>query len=211
MLIRLLIMRKLRAMFWGMRLRGTGKGKPEPMLEGKSDAIVLQRMVDRCLRWVLPKHTQPGLSVQEVVDEDIWCDESMLTVQSTCSFNCRREHGVQTDDGGINSLDKVSDLAIVCKMFLLLPRCNEDLNIFCECLDTFSAWRLDGTNPAIFVWYKVVVVIKGLMERSAIEWVEDDVFRQRLLLFRECRDSGNCLGSLWEGRKMYLDVRVIQE
>jgi hypothetical protein len=35
-------MRKLRKMFWGMRLQGIGKGKPEPMLDiVMSDVVAL--------------------------------------------------------------------------------------------------------------------------------------------------------------------------
>ena len=88
----------------------------------------------------------------------------MLTVQSTCGLDCWREHGVQTDDGWINLSNEFGDLAKVCKVLFLLPGCNEDLNVFCECLDTFSAWRLDGTDPAILVLCQVVVVIESFVK-----------------------------------------------
>ena len=117
----------------------------------------------------------------------------MLTVQSTCSLDRWREHGVQTNDRRVDLIDEINDLAVVCEVLLLVPRCNEDLDVLCECLDTLSAWRLNGADFAIFVRCQVVVVVESFVKGSAIELMESDIFRQRLMLPRECRDPRNSL------------------
>lgn len=117
----------------------------------------------------------------------------MLSVQSTCSLDRWREHGVQTNNRWVDFIDEINDLAVVCKVLFLVPRCNEDLDVFRECFDTLGAWRLDGTDLAIFVRCEVVVVVESFMEGSAIELMEDNIFRQRLVLLRECRDPRNSL------------------
>ena len=71
-------------------------------------------------------------------------------------------------------------------MGLLVPGCNEDLDIFCESLDAFDTWRLNGTDFAIFVWCEVVVEIESFVERCSVERMEDDVFCSRLVLLRKC-------------------------
>jgi len=172
---------------------------------------MLHKMLDQRLRRVLPKHAQPGLSVQEVVHEDVRRDKSMLTVQSTCGLDRRREHGVKTDDGRINSFNELCNLAKVCKVHFLFPGCNEDLYVFRKCLDTFSARRSDGSDSPVLVGYKVLVKIESLVERSAIELMEDNILRPRLVLLSECRDFGNCFCQPWERRKMYLNIRGVLE
>lgn len=110
----------------------------------------------------------------------------MLAVQSTCGLDCRREHGVQANYRRVDLVDEIDDLTVVCKMGFLVPRCNEDLDVFCESLDTFDTWRLDGTDLSIFVRCKMVVVIESFVERCSVQRMENDVFGSRLMLLRKC-------------------------